>query len=391
MKKIIMYFHGGSGNHGCEAIVRATCKLLNNYKLSLYSFKKKEDYRYGLNEITEIIDDRRHINTRSLEYLIYKIKYKLSKDDQLYYKLIHKHIYNSKDSVLYALSIGGDNYCYTGMPERLAEYNKNLNKNGIKTILWGCSIEPELLKIPAILEDLKQYSLIYARESITYNALCEFGLGNKTILLPDSAFVLDSEKVHLPIGFKENDTVGINISPLVKNSGKNEKIVVDNYCKLIEWIIYNTSMNIALIPHVIWEDSDDRVILNYLYDKYNVSQRIVLIEDENCMRLKGYISHCRFFVGARTHSTIAAYSSNIPTLVMGYSVKARGIAQDLFGSYENYVVSAQGLEDENMLVSAFKFLMKNEMKIKKQLEDKNKEYQEKLKKINEILLGYIDE
>ncbi|WRK52195.1 hypothetical protein SD457_17285 [Coprobacillaceae bacterium CR2/5/TPMF4] len=49
---------------------------------------------------------------------------------------------------------------------------------------------------------------------------------------------------------------------------------------------------------------------------------------------------------------------------MGYSVKARGIAQDLFGSYENYVVSAQGLEDENMLVSAFKFLMKNEMKIK---------------------------
>ncbi|WRK52196.1 hypothetical protein SD457_17295 [Coprobacillaceae bacterium CR2/5/TPMF4] len=42
MKKIIMYFHGGSGNHGCEAIVRATCKLLNNYKLSLYSFKKKK-------------------------------------------------------------------------------------------------------------------------------------------------------------------------------------------------------------------------------------------------------------------------------------------------------------------------------------------------------------
>lgn len=26
--KLILYSHGGSGNHGCEAIVRGTCKSL---------------------------------------------------------------------------------------------------------------------------------------------------------------------------------------------------------------------------------------------------------------------------------------------------------------------------------------------------------------------------
>lgn len=29
MKKISFYYHGGSANHGCEAIVRASTKLLN--------------------------------------------------------------------------------------------------------------------------------------------------------------------------------------------------------------------------------------------------------------------------------------------------------------------------------------------------------------------------
>ena len=62
--------------------------------------------------------------------------------------------------------------------------------------------------------------------------------------------------------------------------------------------------------------------------------RVVFFEDHNCMELKGIISKCRFFVGARTHSTIAAYSMGIPTLVVGYSVKARGIARDLLGGEE---------------------------------------------------------
>lgn len=78
-----------------------------------------------------------------------------------------------------------------------------------------------------------------------------------------------------------------------------------------------------------------------------------MIEDCNCMQLKGYISRCRFFIGARTHATIAAYSTFVPTLVLGYSIKSRGIATDLFGSDENYVISIQDLLNEEDLYQAF--------------------------------------
>ena len=80
--------------------------------------------------------------------------------------------------------------------------------------------------------------------------------------------------------------------------------------------------------------NNDLEVLAQLYDEFKDNDRIMLIGDHNCMELKGYIARCRFFVGARTHATIAAYSSCVPTLVLGYSVKSRGIARDLFGNEE---------------------------------------------------------
>ena len=44
-----------------------------------------------------------------------------------------------------ALSVGGDNYCYGGTA--LYGYlNRAYHKAGVKTALWGCSIEPELVR-----------------------------------------------------------------------------------------------------------------------------------------------------------------------------------------------------------------------------------------------------
>ena len=100
----------------------------------------------------------------------------------------------------------------------------------------------------------------------------------------------------------------------------------------MEEILSNTDMRICLIPHVVWEYNNDRKPLISLYKKFKDTNRVILLEDHNCEELKGFISRCRFFVGARTHATIAAYSTCVPTLVVGYSIKSRGIATDLFGS-----------------------------------------------------------
>ena len=90
----------------------------------------------------------------------------------------------------------------------------------------------------------------------------------------------------------------------------------------------------------------DLKTLEVLYAYFKDNERVMLITNEgyNAAELKFIISKCVFFIGARTHSTIAAYSSQVPTLVLGYSVKSIGIATDIFGTEEGYVVEAKDLE-----------------------------------------------
>jgi polysaccharide pyruvyl transferase WcaK-like protein len=112
------------------------------------------------------------------------------------------------------------------------------------------------------------------------------------------------------------------------------------------------------VPHVVWSNNDDRKPLSMLYEEFKDTKRVIFIEDAPAEVLKGYISKCSFFVGARTHSTIAAYSSGVPTLVIGYSVKSRGIATDLFGTYDRYVLPVQDICDPKALIESYEFIMK---------------------------------
>lgn len=167
-------------------------------------------------------------------------------------------------------------------------------------------------------------------------------------------------------------------------------ITIKNYQKLIDYIISTTDMKVLLIPHVVWDGNDDRKPLRKLYDSFKNSGRIQLIEDQNCINLKEIISCCRFFIGARTHSTIAAYSTGVPTVVVGYSVKAKGIAVDLFGTDKNFVLPVQDISDADDLLKAFEWLVVHEVEIKSKLEremakDIIKKYQPVIEKIRSFI------
>ena len=54
-------------------------------------------------------------------------------------------------------------------------------------------------------------------------------------------------------------------------------------------------------------------------------------------------------------------------MVIGYSVKSRGIAVDLFGTEENYVVPIQTVHHPNDLIAGFHWLDQNEQKIREDL------------------------
>ncbi len=374
--KIFLYGHGGSGNHGCEAIVRSTQKILQLPKenMILLSENKEEDIKYGISDICTIREAKQNYSKKSKEFLKAYFNLKVRKNyremDKMPYRKAMKEI--EKGDIV--LSIGGDNYCYADV-DKYIMIHELVKERGAKTVLWGCSIEPELVEVPQIASDLRKYDLITARESISYDAIKK--VNSNTKMVADPAFVLDTRENSDRINLGDNNTVGINISPMIVKNEFTEGITKKNYIKLIDYILSETDMNIALIPHVIWNDGDDRRILKEFYEKYHDTGRVLLLGDNSCEVLKGYISKCRFFIGARTHSTIAAYSSNVPTLVVGYSVKARGIAKDLFGSIDGYVLPVQFLKTDNELLDAFLDLMLYEKEIKNQLEVQNGLFRER--------------
>ena len=380
MRKLAMYYHAGSKNHGCEAIVRSTAKILNS-SLILYSSNLAEDYAYKLDQIVQIKEDvGQSLPKGSIPYFRAAISHKIRKDDYKYITLSHKDFFDQVNKGDIYLSIGGDNYCYKGQ-DILGYYNREIHKRGAKTVLWGCSVDPADMT-DSIRQDLAQYDLIVTREQISYAALKP--VNAKTFLLPDPAFQLDCAMLPLPTGFIEGHTVGINLSPLVAEYG-NAELIVDNFRKLIEYILTDTNNPIALIPHVVKQNNDDRVILNKLYDEFEASGRVILFNDYNCMQLKGFIARCRFFIGARTHATIAAYSSCVPTLVTGYSVKARGIAQELFGTDKHYVIPVQNFETKNDLTKAFIWLQDHEEDIKNRLIHIMPEYKSRILQARELI------
>lgn len=413
--QIILYMHAGSGNHGCEAIVNSLCHMMKEDTV-LVSYRGNEDWQYTLKELCEIKQER-SFDEHKLAHIAYYVYRMLTKDAASFLRYRYEDIFKKPMSPL-AISIGGDNYCYDSMLSDLRLANLAFTKKGTKTVLLGCSIEPELLKsgqearADQILEDLSRYHLIIARESLTYEALCDAFVkrreqsnsnnnssnnsnNNRNILnirstsniqitpdfprivqIPDPAFTLEYVRKKVPDGFWKGNTVGVNVSPLIQKSESVPGITMKCYEELIEWIIEHTDMQIALIPHVVWKNNDDRKPLSELYEKYKSTERLVQISDCSCEELKGYISQCRFFVGARTHATIAAYSTCVPTLVVGYSIKAAGIAQDLFGSQEHYVLPVQSLKDPQDLVCEFQWLMEQENSIREHLQRKIPDYQE---------------
>lgn len=155
----------------------------------------------------------------------------------------------------------------------------------------------------------------------------------------DVAFYLPYSHTHFEKDFIH---VGLNINALLWNggyTGKNELGLKDDYKTIIHGIIdYFLSINnvkLYLIPHVV---SQNRVLENDysvsidIVNEYNSPNLIISPFFFSPVEAKSFISGMDFFMGARMHSTIAAFSSGVPVVPMAYSRKFNG----LFGETLNY-------------------------------------------------------
>lgn len=349
--KILLYEHTGSRNHGCEAIVRTTADALPEEKLRLYSADTAGDRAYEIQNVVDEIYAAKHCRTLSLVWILrqlekrahFRFPNQLSAD---------RNICSAAEGIQAAFAIGGDVYCYFQGQDQWAT-DEWLKKQGIPLVLWGCSLEPSDIA-GRLGKHLQCFDLIVARETITWNALkLNPELAQKTILGPDPAFYLKPQPWKLPDNFCPGQMIGLNISPLVKKKEVSPGILLQNCHELIEEILIHTPYGVALIPHVTERGNDDRECLQELYKTYKDSPRVCMVDDMSCTKLKYVIGKCRMLIAARTHASIAAYSQLIPTLVIGYSVKSCGLAMDIFGTTEPYVLPIQQLQRADDLIKAY--------------------------------------
>ncbi|MBQ8617872.1 MAG: polysaccharide pyruvyl transferase family protein [Clostridia bacterium] len=372
MKKVMLYNHGGCGNRGCEAIVRSTAALLaGRAELSLSSDQPEFDRQAKLEGISRIISSV--IAPYSIRRVINSIGFRLGMPREQEVARKHGTVIDLGKRSDICLSIGGDTYCYNHQ-EHLQVINGRLRRAQKPLVLWGCSVEPESIK-GQNLEDLSAYDLIIARESITEQAMKEVGL--PVIRWCDPAFTMASDELALPEGWLEGKTVGLNVSPLVLDKAKNRDGAVAAFVSLVRHILDTTDCAVALIPHVFWKHDNDLDALGQIKAQFADEERVIMLPDAEKLtatQLKGYIKRLCALVTARTHASIAAYSTCVPTLVIGYSVKAKGIARDLFGSEEGHLIPVQELTGENELIAAFDALMARAAQERAFLETRIPEY-----------------
>ncbi|MEO0037354.1 MAG: hypothetical protein RIQ59_565 [Bacteroidota bacterium] len=381
--KILLFFHGGSKNRGCEAIVRTAVDLIKETNpdaiVNLASFDPISDQ--GIPNI-DLIYDACDVNVSkySLAGFVAALQYKFFKNEIPFLRAKHRKLIDLIPNHDLFLSVGGDNYCYGEQPW-LYEMDRLIKNAGKKLVLWGASIGQEDLS-KRKLQDLESFDLILARESLTFEILKNNGL-NQVQLIADGAFLLEKKLLDLPSGWQEGNTIGINYSPLVFAKNPKSKAAI---LQLIHHILDTTKYTIALLPHVIIDGNDDYKILQELKNEINSDRVVLLPNDLKATQYKGYISKMQFFIGARTHATIAAYSCLVPTMVLGYSVKSKGIAMDIFGE-EKLVLDIKELSDPSLLISKWEEMLAQESQIKAHLANKIPEIQ----KLSQKAVTYLND
>ena len=352
------YSHGGCENHGCEAIVRTLSAMIKNGRpesfINLYTLNAQSDKAGDLPNI----DETEEFNyTRPVSSLGFMQKLKISSlsrksqksADEYFYSLSCKNP-SLKDNDVY-VSVGGDNYCY-GDGHMAAAFNRELKKLGKKTVLWGCSVGEEDLSEYKI-KDLKTFDLIVTRESMTYETLINCGIDKNTVLYPDPAFTLDIDTAFGSSFEVKPNTLGFNISSLIGEYAGEGESIESIAVGFLRYVLENSDKNILLIPHVTKKEDGDQLILGRIAEKLG-SDRVSVVPDTlTAAQYKSIISRCEMFIGARTHATIAAYSTCVPTLVIGYSVKSKGIAKDIFSDYNGLVVPVSEITDAQKLIKAY--------------------------------------
>lgn len=185
------------------------------------------------------------------------------------------------------------------------------------------------------IKSIKNATCVMVRDKKSFDFVRQL-LPQKTISeIIDVAFFLPYKKKQFNSIFTH---VGLNVSGLLWNggyTGDNQFGLICDYQRLVRSIIdFFLSLDyveLHLIPHVVHSErhiENDYAISYDLYEEYNNERLVLSPLFLDPIAAKGYISGMDFFMGARMHSTIGAFSSDVPVAPMAYSRKFNGLFVD---------------------------------------------------------------
>lgn len=382
MKRFYLSGQRSFANRGCEAIVRSTVSLLNQAfeqaKILVPSDNQARDSaqwpdaaQKGVQFVPAYFPfwSRYWVNLQRLPFPF------LKKAGWPF--MMPQYIRKTFSQVDAVLSVGGDNYSLDyRLPSPLMGLDGWAMDTDKPVVLWGASVGPfeaEPIFVPIIQKHLSRMRLIAVRESVSESYLGG-SLGLKNVLrMADPAFTLIPQKTDLQRFWPDpadSGVLGLNFSPLIERYRKDQDNLISEIARFITFIVHKRNLSILLVPHVNELKNNDAAYMQAVLQRTGTMHNRVRMMDAglNAAQIKYVIAHCRYFIGARTHSTIAALSSGVPTVSIAYSIKAKGINQDLFGHLDYVLetpqIRAASLQDKMMLLIARENAIQSHLKHK---------------------------
>lgn len=381
MKRFYLSGQRTFGNRGCEAIVRSTVALLRERFEGCEVLVPSDDIERDRRQWPEaaqsgvqFVEAYRPFHSR-LWARVQKAPVGFIKRAgwPFPFPAWFKAQIASVDAVI---AVGGDNYSLDYLlPSLYMGIDRLAMDMGKPVCLWGASVGPferEPAFVPAIRDHLSRMTWIGVRESLSYRYLTEtLGLGNVG-MMADPAFTLakaPTESAAFWPQAGEMGVIGFNISPLIERYKSEEQNLREEAIGFIRAAVAK-GFAILLVPHVIPKEGDPKnndsmYMARMLEDVQDLGDRVTLMPSLNAAQIKDVVSRLRFFIGARTHATIAALSSGVPTISISYSVKAIGINRDLFG--DRPVVLETPLLTTESLLGKLDYLLDKETEIRDRL------------------------
>lgn len=314
---IYMWGYGGSGDHSCEDRIRGTCCLLPE-KPELYSASPEEDFCFGLGNLANL--------NRQLPGAM---------EDCL----------RPGDVVLH------------DRPVAKCDGRSHWN------VLWAWSVGPGMVS-RRMAKSLGRFDAIVVTDRRSVDALGAAGLEKTVWLGPDPSFLVQRQIRPLQGAFRD-DTVGLCLGHGISRFEGEDGLLFRSYLHLIQFLLRETSFHIALIPYCTKAAQNDEMLIGALARQFRDERRIRCREDGSSPLLRGDLSLCRFVVGAA--GAVAAWSCGVPALCLGADPRAVGLAQELFGSWQELVLPVGLVRREEELAQRFRILLSREDRIRRRL------------------------